>query len=292
MRALNCFLLCLFLVSPAPGDIVHLRNGNSLEGVVTAVTSSEVTLRLAIGELELPLADVREIEQADSTLAEFFRRRSVLRTDEASQAADWLDLAAWAWRQGLDHSAGEAAMVAARLDPRLPALEPFMTERGYVFDDSLARWVPYDAAMRQRGYVEVEETWLPREEVERQERERADEARTRRAEARQDRLASLVELLVLTQIVEAEEEKGQSEETERQLGGFGYVGYAAYPGFYTVRRRSRVDPDPETGPPPRPAAHRSRVARGYDQLLFRQPGSLIPVGGHGGASSRRPHGVH
>lgn len=290
MRALIGFLFCLYLVSPAVGDIVHLRNGNSLEGVVTAVTSSQVTLRLAIGELELPLDGVREIERADSSLAEFFRRRRALKADEAAPAADWLDLADWAWRQGLDHSAGEAAMVAARLDPRLPGLEPFMSDRGYVFDATAVRWVPFEESMRQRGYVEVEETWLPREEARRVEQDRADEVSTRRSEARQDRLASLVELLVLTQIVEAEEERSEGEEAERQIGRFGYAGYGVYPGFYTVRSRPVAPRDPERSPPPRRAAPRVRP-RGYDQLLFRQPGSLIPVGGHGGASTRRSHGV-
>src|SRR5262245_55955127 len=143
----------------AAADSVYLKNGQSFEGVEAVVSGDTVQIELEIGRLRLPMSKVERIDEVNSTLGEY-REREARLGHEREDAAGWAELARWARANDFDQGAQKAALVAARLDPDLPALEPVMAGIGYELDDKTHEWVPYADAMRRRGLVEDRGEWI------------------------------------------------------------------------------------------------------------------------------------
>jgi len=281
---------CLFVLGVAPriliADVVHLTNGRTMEGVVREESPERVLLRLPFGEIGLPRSSVSRIERGRSALEEYLERRVELEQGWG-KATEWLELARWAQREGLDHNAREATLIAARLDPGLPGLVPLMTAMGYEYEENLAVWMPHDELMRRRGYVLSDGRWLsPSQAVAlHREQEAADVRELERR--RQDRLARAMGMMVLTQMAQAEEDRRLRQEASAQPYGLpiwgGYPVVAA-PGYWPR-------------PPLRPELHRRGHNDGQrhadsgrrdsyrEGIVSRPPGSLIPV-----TSAKSHHG--
>ena len=154
------------------------------------------------GVVSLPKSQVLRVESRDSDLSGYLRRQEALRRNPDTRARDWLDLARWAKAQGLEQGARDAALAAAELDPKLDGLEPLLRGFRYTYDDQLGRWIPYEEAMRRRGFVLAGGAWISREEMAERNRQReaseAQAARIREA-ARADRAARQTEMLLATQ---------------------------------------------------------------------------------------------
>ncbi len=192
-RLFAACLLALLFHAPAPADTVYLANGRTFEGVIAEVGDAEVKIRMPGGALSLPKSHVVRVEPSDSDLAAYLRRKDALVRGGQVQAADWLALARWARAEGLAHGVREAAIQAADLDPHLQGLAPLLRGLGFVLDEQLDRWVPYNDYMRRRGFVLANGQWITREEnavrVRVQEeaiaRERAERAAARASQATQ-----------------------------------------------------------------------------------------------------------
>lgn len=269
--------LCLLMAGLAPqilpADVVHLANGRSMEGVILEETPTQILLRLPFGEIGLPRTSIARIERGRSPLEEFLDRQAALERD-LSGAAEWLELALWAERQGLDHSAREAVLVAARLDPGLPGLASPMATMGYEYEPNLAIWIPYEELMRRRGYVQSNGRWLSPDEALAVERAQQVAASTAAERQRRDRLARALEMMVVAQMVRAEEERRLREESAVVRDGIPLWG--GYPVL--------IAPGYWPRPPLRPMPHRRGDGRGSrhgdahrDAIVARPPGSLIPV---------------
>ncbi len=264
MRFSALVSVVLILGSPVAADDVYLRNGKSFEGVVTEESETEVLIRLPFGHLTLPSSSVLRIERSETTQSTFYERFERLNRSDQAEAADWLELARWALARDLEHSARQAARRAALLDPDLEGLAPLMRQLGYVLDEDLGRWVPYDDFMRRRGFVLVSGQWISREEMAAQARARQEEREDRRAEARDDRVAQAIQLLALSQV---ERLQGQGPSSDR-VGipvALLPVGGAVIP--------TLVHP----GPVAYPVVSFNSSPAVLDQLVRRQPGSLIPI---------------
>lgn len=287
---------CLFVAVVAPqildADVVHLTNGRTMEGVILEQTPDRVVLQLAFGEIGLPRSSVDRIEPGRSPLQEYLERRSGLEQGQGT-ASEWLELALWADREGLDHNAREATLMAARLDPGLPGLDPLMTALGYEYEENLAVWMSHDEIMRRRGYVLSNGRWLsPSQAAAFKRAQEAAEAGELERQ-RRDRLARAMEMLVLTQIAQAEESRRLREEASAiQYGLPLWGGYPVVvaPGYW---------PRPPLRPEPRRRGHGSGPRRtnsatrnSYrDALVSRPPGSFIPVSpveSHHGGLQRPP----
>src|SRR5215469_7405388 len=110
LLALLCVLLCALLGSPLPlaADDVYLKNGRSFENVVAEVGDTQVRVHMPGGVVSLPRSAVERVTKADSSFAEYLRRKQELESrdraagsagdarDAARRAADWLELARWA----------------------------------------------------------------------------------------------------------------------------------------------------------------------------------------------------
>jgi hypothetical protein len=171
MRTSSAALAILLGVLPgAPllGDDVYLKNGRSFENVVAEVGDAQVRVHMPGGVVSLPRSAVDRIEKSDSSFAEYSRRKQELessaRGPRPPSAGDWLELARWARLNNLPQAAREAALKAAVINPREAGLAGLLRGFGYVYEESLDRWVPYDDAMRLHGMVQEGGTWVSREE--------------------------------------------------------------------------------------------------------------------------------
>ena len=272
------FLALLSIAGLLQADVVHLKNGRSMEGVVLEESPDQVMLQLAFGEIGLPRSSISRIERGESALAEYLGQREVL-VEQGATAGEWLALAQWACANHLDHSCREAALMAARFDPGLAGLEPLMQEFGYVFDQQLAIWMPFDEMMRRRGYVQSGDRWLSPTEALAKRRSQEEEERNRQEQQRQDRLARAVEMMALARLAEAEESRRRLEETPPYP-----VGLPIYGGYPIVVPPGHWPGHPDRPRPPhfrpghRPGMERPEPRKtNHGGILSRSPGSWIPV---------------
>ncbi len=235
-RSLPLLLLFSLVAVPVLADDVYLVNGRKFEGVIAETAGSQVRIRMQGGTLSLPKEQVLRVDQGDSNLAEYLRRKDLLRKNPSTRAADWLELSRWAHARELDQAARESALAAATLDPKLGGLEPVMRGYGYVLDPQLDRWIPYADSMRRKGFVQSNGQWISREEyqvrLQAQEEENARRYAARQEAARaarEDRLAALAELSMVRQLAQPP----QPPPSPYSIYGFpyGYGTVVVTPGF-------------------------------------------------------------
>jgi hypothetical protein len=205
-------LLLLLTAFPLFADDVYLVNGRKFEDVMTESTDSQLRIHMQGGVLVLPKSQILRVEEGDSSLAGYLRRKDALKKSPATRAADWLELARWAQGKQLDQATREAALAAAALDPKAPGLAPLLRGYGYSYDPSLDRWLPYAEAMRRKGFVNAGGQWLSREEYQARLREARDEEAQSRAEraertraAREERIVALTELALTRELARQDE---------------------------------------------------------------------------------------
>lgn len=265
-------LLAGLAVRAVRADDVFLTNGESFEGVIATQEGDRVRVRLAFGELLLPLGSIERIDESRSALDEFLERRAVLVADGAT-ADEWLALARWARAHALDHNHREALLEAATLDPYLEGLRPGMRELGYVLDASLDRWVSHDDHMRGLGMVRSNGEWV-RPETLQAARERPDSREERPAV--EETLSRAVELLAMAELAR-ETSRPVTQTTPYYPAPFGYpVAYVA--GWHLPPdRHGAIGRDKVVS---HPVAHSivsqpsNAIAR---ELLSRQAGSVVPM---------------
>jgi hypothetical protein len=259
---------------PLLADDVYLKNGRSFENVVAEIGDTQVRVHMPGGVISLPRSSVDRITKADSSFAEYSRRKQELESRyrgaghardardsrdsrdsnvAGRRAEDWLDLARWARSNSLPQGTREAALAAAEINPREPGLAGLLRGFGYVYEASVDRWIPYDDAMRLHGFVQDGGTWISREEHADRVRARA-EARTQAALVAREEAAAARDLMA-AQMMQAQLGVAQQGGYDggygaggQYLGGFygglgslyfpyGYPGVFGVPGF-GVRRGS------------------------------------------------------
>ena len=87
-------LLGVLLAAAAPADLVRLKNGNTLEGLVQFENDAEIVLEVGFGTLTLPKASVAAIERATAAAAQAlqktWQRQNILH--ERYTPAGWADV--------------------------------------------------------------------------------------------------------------------------------------------------------------------------------------------------------
>ena len=224
------------VAGPVLADDVYLVNGRKFEGVVTETTETQVKIIMQGGTLSLPLDNVLEVKQGESSLQEYLRRKEALK--KGGSAKEWLELSSWAQSKELRQAGREAALAAAAIDPDLAGLAPILRGYGYVFEQQLGRWIPYAESMRRQGFVLSGGQWITREELaaktrayeEEQARRNAARLEAARA-AREDRLALLAELALVRDLVRQEAQLPVTGGIP--LYPYGYLGtpFVVVPGF-------------------------------------------------------------
>jgi hypothetical protein len=222
---------------PLLGDDVYLKNGRSFENVVAEVGDAQVRVHMPGGVVSLPRSAVDRVEKSDSSFAEYSRHQQELesraRGPRPPSAADWLELARWARVNNLPQAAREAALKAAVINPREAGLAGLLRGFGYVYEESLDRWIPYDDAMRLHGMVQEGGTWVSREEhaariLEQRDQREQQAARAAAAAGARDEAAAAMLQAQAALAQQGAVDNGYGGGTA--LGSF-YGGYGAYGGF-------------------------------------------------------------
>lgn len=197
-RALRVALVTLTLLAGvANADVLHLRTGGRLDGVLVKETAETITIDVGMGQLSVPRSSVLRIERRESALSEYRTRLSALVPGDLRAL---MELARFAGENGLRN---EARLMWARvvsLDPR--NVEAHLA-LGHVFVDG--NFVDEAAANRALGLIYFEGRWMTpaeqsyllrdrerraaddRRDIEARRAAREEEDRERRAEAAAER---------------------------------------------------------------------------------------------------------
>lgn len=260
----------------ARGDDVYLTNGAVFEGVVSDVRNEGVRVRFPMGGgMTLPHSQVLRIEEGESALQQFLRRRERLLAGDAPPE-EWLELARWARLNDLP-AYREVALRTADLAPRLADLAPLMRGLGYSFDDELGRWIPVEEAMRRRGLVEYAGEWVSFEErAERIAAQRRDHERTAPPAAPPPEPQTVVaetgptgNEVALAQVELFRDVLGT---LERRFPSFVVLGHGAV--FDDDDREGGVHPVFSSGGT---LGFKATAPSKWDVFLHRQPGSILPL---------------
>jgi hypothetical protein len=172
--------LALACGATSSADVVHLKTGGRLEGVIVEENADRVTVDVPVGRVSVSRNSVRRIERAESALAEYRARIRSLRG--AGTADEWVQIALFASQSKLRTQAREAWREVLR---RNPSNELANLELGRVF--LAGAWLDENEANRARGLVQQDGRWITPAEQDSilRERERSAEAERREREARQ-----------------------------------------------------------------------------------------------------------
>ncbi len=260
-------------VAPLAADRVVLVNGRVFEDVSAEVRAEGVTIAVGGGALTLARDQVASIESGPSTLAEYRLRAEALRRKATARAADWLDLARWARARACDFGAREAALTAAALDPELAGLGGLLRNLGYEQADPGGAWLPFEDAMRRRGWVEEGGEWVSAAVAEAREtarREQREERRRAAEAARLDRLAALTEARLAADLAQPQPPYATD------YGGWGYPAWG-YP-VWVPRPGHGGGPDRPPAPSPSPLPARPPQSQPTtNSILSGQAGVPVPV---------------
>ena len=200
------------LASAVNADVLHMRTGGRLEGVLIRETPSSITIDVGMGELSVPRGAVLRIERKDSALSEYRSRLAAIRPDDVPAYAD---LARFAAGNGLR---SEARVTWARV----LTLDPINVEAHLALGHALVdgNYMDEDQANRARGLVYFDGRWISPAEQEsllrQHEKRDADERRVaetrREAREAEDRARR----------VEAEAQRARAEAANASGGGWGY----------------------------------------------------------------------
>lgn len=184
---LRALLVLAVLAAPGRADVIHYKDGRTLEGRIVARTATELTVETDFGTIKVALSKVDRIEEKRTPREELEVRRAAI--DDGDDAA-LFELALWARDQALqqDHVALLHEVIAARpghvlanemlgrveldgrwftpdeLDAYVRSMEAEQRARGLMFHEG--RWRPEEEVMRARGFVRHGDRWLPRREAE------------------------------------------------------------------------------------------------------------------------------
>jgi hypothetical protein len=147
----------LGLAGTAHADIVHLTNGNKLEGQVERF-EDQVRLTTVYGTAMLEASQVARIEKKAHVLDEYQNRRTQVKHNDA---AGHFALAQWCLKQGMKRQALAHAEITVDLEHHHVGARRLL-------DHTLldGRWVPRAEALRAQGLLQYRGKWMSRAEAE------------------------------------------------------------------------------------------------------------------------------
>ncbi len=181
--AIRVLTVVVLLSCLARADVIHYKDGRTLEGTISARTATDITVTTEFGKVVVPLSKVARIEEKRTAAQEFAARRADV---PAGDAAALFELALWARDNGLvadsrallrevialvpDHSLANESLGRVKVGDRWldPAeVEEYVKQHeaeqraaGLLWEDG--GWQPEAQVMRQRGFIRVHDEWIAR----------------------------------------------------------------------------------------------------------------------------------
>lgn len=179
MRPLLTSLLVAAAACAAQADVVHLRDGRTLEGSVIR-GKDHLIVRRKLGSVHVQLSDVVRVEETTDRWDELERLRSELADGDAEERYRF---GAWCRDHDFKEEAQRAFLSVLRLDLDHPGARAAL---GYVLHDGV--WLTLADKKRLEGLVEFEGAWVTPQEQQRlaaAKQEQIREAREARVAARE-----------------------------------------------------------------------------------------------------------
>ncbi|MEK7867660.1 MAG: hypothetical protein AAB434_13345 [Planctomycetota bacterium] len=132
-------------------DVVHLKNGGTVEGIVTEEADAYM-VQTAYGTTRIKKEEVERVERSVSQL-ERYRETAAKLGDE--DAKGWFELGQWAKASGLDPQSHEAFTRVLTIDPDHAGAREAL---GFVRHEG--QWLDHDAWMDARGWIKVGGKWV------------------------------------------------------------------------------------------------------------------------------------
>jgi len=165
MRFSAAFVALACLVLPAWGDVVHFKNGGSIEGQVVA-TPTGVIVKLPGGDIAIPSDAIARIEKKESLLEQYQQRAAAIKDPDPEAH---YQLGVWAYMGGLKLQAQGEFRKTIALNPNHIGARQAL---GYRYDNG--RWMTEDEEMQARGFVRHEGQWMTPEAASRLQTLRAE----------------------------------------------------------------------------------------------------------------------
>ena len=132
-------------------DVVHLKNGGTLEGQVVE-EGNQIVIKLPVGEVRVSRDAVQAIEKKPGALAEYQKRVAATKDDDPQAH---YKLGVWALSVGLKRQAEEEFKKTIALDPDHAAAHKALGHRLVG-----GRWMSEDDEMKARGLVNYKGEWM------------------------------------------------------------------------------------------------------------------------------------
>lgn len=146
-RILSALALLPFAAGLAAADVLHLKNGRTMEGTVVAKKKTTVVLKVPGGTLKIPRSTIKRIEERLTPQDEYAHRAA---TTDMSDPKAIEGLAHWASRRGLGEQSKQLRKMAqgVALQQRVDALRSSRSGQAWL---ALSVW-----AKNQRHSTEVQ----------------------------------------------------------------------------------------------------------------------------------------
>lgn len=151
MKAVAFILAAALFALPAVGDVVHLKNGGSLEGKVTE-TKDGVVITLPVGEVRVSKDAVARIEKKESPMEQYLKRAAGIKEDDADAHYQF---GLWAQSVGLRNQAKDEFGKAVALKPDHEGAHKALGHR--MVD---GKWMTPEQEMQARGLVQRDGQWM------------------------------------------------------------------------------------------------------------------------------------
>ncbi len=148
--------LFLALHLGAFADVLHMKNGTTMEGRALSEEGDEFTFKLnSGGQIQVKRADIEWIEwsSAENAKAEFDKRR------KPGTVAGLLEAAAWAKFHGMRDQAEDAFLAVLKIEPQNATANEGLGRRKFA-----DKWVSEDEYMKLTGHVKAGNRWVTADE--------------------------------------------------------------------------------------------------------------------------------
>jgi len=139
-------------------DVVHLKNGNKIEGEVLTETDETINLKTTVGSITLNKVDIDRIEKGVTALKQYENTVKTLKDDDTLAH---YTLGIWCKEHGLPRQAKDEFLKVIAADPEHVEAH---RELGHVLQGG--KWVTEDESMIAKGFVKHNGTWITRDKAE------------------------------------------------------------------------------------------------------------------------------
>ena len=138
-------------------DIIQLKNGNKLEGVIVKETEDEIKLKTTVGSITLKKDDIVKIERGLTALQQFENTVKTLKDDDT---VAHYTLGVWCKEHSLTKQAREEFTKVVAADPENADAH---RQLGHVLQGGT--WMTEDDAMKAKGFVWHQGKWITKKEA-------------------------------------------------------------------------------------------------------------------------------